>query len=359
MCKLFERIIVKELTSYLKEANLFNEDQHGFRSGRSCLSQLLEHHQKILSALENHVAVDVVYLDFAKAFDRVDYSVLLKKLKAIGISGNLLKWLADFLIERQQIIKVSNQLSGAGPVNSGVPQGSSLGPLLFLIMIADINSSVEHVSVSSFADDTRFLQEIAESRDCSRMQDDLIGVYRWASENNMKFNSKKFELLSYSARQRDLYKLNQCLNVFHYPQYFDPEGNIISSVENVKDLGVRVNKDATFQLQINECASKGSRYAGWILRVFKTREPIAMMTLFKSMVLPHLEYCCPLWSPLTIGRVRQLEAIQRSFTAKISTLSHKNYWERLKSLGLYSLERRRERYMIIYVFKIINSRHHS
>ena len=99
ICKLFERIIVDELTSYLNEADLFNTGQHGFRSGRSCLSQLLEHHQKILYALENNIAVDVVYLDFAKAFDRVYYEVILYKLKAIGINGSLLKWLADFLTE--------------------------------------------------------------------------------------------------------------------------------------------------------------------------------------------------------------------------------------------------------------------
>ena len=87
--------------------------------------------------------------------------------------------------------------------------------------------------------------------------------------------------------------------------------------------------------------------------MFRTREPHPMVILFKTLVLPHLEYCCPLWSPTTIGRVRQLESIQRSYTAKISSLDNKNYWERLKILGLYSLERRRERYMILYVFKII------
>ena len=111
LCKIFERIVVKASTSYLNDANLFYAGQLGFRSGRSCLSQLLEHHQKILEALENHAGVDVVYLDFAKAFDRVDYNVLLQKLKAIGICGNLLKWLADFLIGRRQMVRVSGSLS--------------------------------------------------------------------------------------------------------------------------------------------------------------------------------------------------------------------------------------------------------
>ena len=353
LCKVFERVVVKELTKYLNKACLFNDGQHGFRSGRSCLSQLLEHHQSILQALENNAAVDVVYLDFAKAFDKVDYNVLLKKLKSIGITGNVLKWLADFLIGRRQKVKVCGQLSSEGPVHSGVPQGSSLGPLLFLIMVSDIDCSVKYASVSSFADDTRMLMKINSEEDCGRMQDDLIEIYTWASDNNMKFNSKKFELLNYSARNRDLHVINESSRMFNYPQYHDPDGNTIRSVGSLRDLGVTINSDATFAAQINKSVTKASRYAGWILRVFQTREHFAMMTLFKSMVLPHIEYCCPLWSPTNLGLIRQIEAVQRSFTSKIHNLQGENYWGRLKILNLYSLERRRERYQIIYVFKIL------
>ena len=251
------------------------------------------------------------------------------------------------------MIKVSGHLSSVGPVRSGVPQGSSLGPLLFLILITDIDTSMEYASVSSFADDTRILMKIEDSEDCSRMQEDLVSVYGWAVENKMKFNSKKFELMSYTAQQRDLNQINESTKLFNYPQYFDPDGCIISSVSNVRDLGVKISDNATFQLQINDCVCKATRYSGWILRVFKSRDTLTMTTLFKSMVLPHLEYCCPLWSPTTIGRIRQLEAIQRNFTAKINGLASMNYWERLKILGLYSLERRRERYIILYIFKII------
>ena len=353
LCKLFERIVVTALVSYLNKADLFNKNQHGFRSGRSCLSQLLEHHQEILNALENGAGIDVVYLDFSKAFDRVDYKILLYKLKAIGITGNLLRWLAHFLTGRQQKVKVCQQLSSEGPVLSGVPQGSSLGPLLFLILIADIDSCVNHVRVSSFADDTRFLKQILNDGDCFKMQEDLMGVYKWAEDNKMKFNSSKFELVSYSARMRDLHEINETLGVFNYPQYFDADGKLINSVSTVKDLGVLLTCDASFQKQIDECISRGSRQAGWILRAFRTRDIEPMTILYRSLVLPHLEYCCQLWSPSTIGLIQRIEGIQRSFTAKIIGISHMNYWERLKHLGLYSLERRRERYLIIYVYKII------
>lgn len=355
ICKLFERIVVHRLTKYLNEANLFNERQHGFRSGRSCLSQLLSHHQEILDALENNAAIDVVYLDFAKAFDRVDYGILLKKLKAIGVCGKLLAWLADFLTGRKQVVKVSKHLSTEGPVYSGVPQGSSLGPLLFLILMADIDSCVSSVRVSSFADDTRFLQRINELEDAVKMQEDLIGVFNWAEENNLKFNSCKFEMVSYSCHARDLNRMDEHEKLFPFPQYFDAEGNVIPCVPKVKDLGVFMSSNAKFLSQINESVRKGSRHAGWILRVFRTREPPAMLTLYRSMVLPHLEYCCPLWSPTKIGKVRQIEAVQRNFTSKITSVANLSYWERLKALDLYSLERRRERYLILYVFKIIQN----
>ena len=354
ICKIFERIIVKAMTAYLNEADLFNKGQHGFRSGRSCVSQLLEHHQEILNALERNVAVDVVYLDFSKAFDRVDYHILLQKLKIIGITGKLLRWLFDFIYERRQRVRVEGHLSSEGSVLSGVPQGSSLGPLLFLILISDIDQDLNHVSVTSFADDTRFLLNIEDELDCAKMQDDLISVYQWAESNNMKFNSKKFELISYSAHSRDLNKLN--LNSsFNFPQYYDRDGNIISSVETVRDLGVMMDSNANFESQIEVALKKGSQLAGWVLRVFRTRERCAMLTLFRAMVLPHLEYCCQLWSPVALGKVRRLEAVQRSFTVKINGMSNLSYWERLKSLGIYSLERRRERYLIIYIYKIINN----
>ena len=292
--KLFERIVVRALTAYLNSANLFNCNQHGFRSGRSCLSQLLEHHQEVLSAIESKAAVDVVYLDFAKAFDRVDYSILLGKLKSIGVCSSLLKWLGSFLTGRRQCVKVGPRTSSEGPVHSGVPQGSALGPLLFLILIADIDSCVKYVRVSSFADDTRFLKTIAEECDCTKMQDDLIGVYQWAEQNNMAFNNKKFQLVSYSAPTRNLENINETYGLFNYPQYYDSLGNIIQSTQHIKDLGVFITSDAKFHHQIAESVRTGSRYAGWVLRSFKTRSPgrtCASYTLFCVYILNTRCHC--------------------------------------------------------------------
>ena len=160
---------------------LFNKNQHGFRAGRSCVSQLLEHQMKILSYLEEGKEVDVVYLDFAKAFDKVDYGVLLQKLKYVGISGSLLRWINSFLTGCKQRVCVEGVLSSPAPVVSGVPQGFALGPLLFLVHISDIDDDLQHVKAASFADDTRLIMKVENCEDQGKMQEDLNKIYQWAS----------------------------------------------------------------------------------------------------------------------------------------------------------------------------------
>ena len=157
---MFEKVIRKYMVQYLEENNLFNPNQHGFRQKRSCLSQLLAHYEEILCQLEDNLGIDVAYLDFSKAFDKVDFHILLKKIKSLGIGGKLGRWLYDFLSNRSQTVIVNGIKSKRIFVTSGVPQGSVLGPLLFLILIGDIDKDVQHSFVSSFADDTRAFKSV-------------------------------------------------------------------------------------------------------------------------------------------------------------------------------------------------------
>ena len=165
LVKIFEKLIVAQMVEYLNEANLLNDHQHGFRKNRSCLSQLLEHYQLILEGMENGCDVSVIYLDFCKAFDKVDHRIVLEKLSAIGISGKLLRWIGQFLLERKQIVVVDGVKSAQSKMSSGVPQGSVLGPLLFLVLISDIDSNLKVTIAASFADDTRVV-----STDCNQTQ---------------------------------------------------------------------------------------------------------------------------------------------------------------------------------------------
>ena len=341
--KIFERIVAKKLKEYLEANSLFNEGQHGFRSGRSCLSQLLAHHNEVIEGLVNGSDVDVVYLDFAKAFDKVHHGILLNKLKNIGIRGEVHKWLESFLRGRTQKVSVEGALSDESQVTSGVPQGTVLGPILFLIHISDINSKVVHSKVTSFADDTRILKCINKPNDRDMLQDDLNKIYEWSEENKMKFNDDKFELISYPVRPE-----NQS-----QPYYHSRNGSAIENKFELRDLGILLSKEATFSSNINQKVATTKKLVSWILRTFHSRGKLVMMTLFKSLVIPRVEYCCQLWNPDKQGDIRDIEGIQKSFTKKISGLRELNYWGRLEALNLYSLERRRERYIIIYVWKII------
>ena len=341
--KIFERIVAKKLNQYLEVNNLFNDGQHGFRRGRSCLSQLLAHHNDVIEGLVNGSDVDVIYLDFAKAFDKVHHGILLNKLNNIGIRGEVHKWLKSFLLGRTQKVSVEGALSDESKVTSGVPQGTVLGPILFLIHISDINSRVTHSKVTSFADDTRILKWINKPNDREKLQEDLEKIYQWSDDNKMKFNDDKFELISYPVRPEN----------HSQPYYHTRNGSQIDNKPELRDLGILLSKEATFSSNINQKVATAKKLVGWILRTFHSRGRLAMMTLFKSLVIPRVEYCCQLWNPDKQCDIGDIEGIQKSFTKKITGLRRKNYWQRLGDLDLYSLERRRERYIIIYVWKII------
>ena len=151
--------------------------------------------------MEKSNNVDVIYLDFTKAFDKVDHGILLNKLKKNGINGKIGVWIHNFLWNRQQCVAVNGKTSSEAQVRSGIPQGSVLGPLLFLIHISDINYEIADSTVSCFADDTRTLLGIKDEEDTQMLQNDLHKLYKWANTNNMKFNANKFELLRYGKEQ--------------------------------------------------------------------------------------------------------------------------------------------------------------
>ena len=202
LTKIFEKVIRKALVQYLERYHLLNMSQHGFRAGRSCVSQLLAHFDTITKLLEDGHDVDIVYVDFAKAFDKVDINIVMHKVKALGIQGVLADWIHHFLSQRTQQVVVNSHKSPARVVLSGVPQGSVLGPLIFLILIGDIDKDITHAFLSSFADDTRVGKHIDNEADVSLLQNDLQSVYEWCDSNNMSLNADKFEHLPYKFHKK-------------------------------------------------------------------------------------------------------------------------------------------------------------
>ena len=341
--KIFEKVLRNHIVSHLEENGLLNPGQHGFRTGRSCLSQLLAHFETITQILEDGDNVDVIYLDFSKAFDKVDFLVTLRKINLLGISGNVGKWIYSFLTGRSQTVMVNGEHSTASEVKSGVPQGSVLGPLLFLILLGDIDKTIASAFLSSFADDTRVGHRIKEASDIIALQEDLKSIYDWSTTNNMKFNSEKFECVRYGKRKE-----------FHdNTDYYSDLGTAIKPKDQINDLGVLLNKNCTFKDQIDDIVRTANKLCAWILRTFRTRSPKLMLLLWKSLVLSKVDYCSQLWSPTAKGDIQKLEMVQRSFIRKIDDVRNLSYWDQLKKLSLYSLERRRERYRVIYIWRIL------
>lgn len=345
LIKIFEKVLRNKIIEHFNKNNLFNNSQHGFRAGRSCLSQLLEHVDTLLTMLEDGSNADVVYLDFSKAFDKVDFNIVLNKLKGLGINGKIHSWITAFLTNRSQLVSVNGVLSDPQPVISGVPQGSVLGPLIFLVLIGDIDEDVLYSVIKSFADDTRATKKVNSVEDIKKLQEDLEKIYKWTEDNNMSLNDTKFELLRYGLD----------LLIKTTTSYTTPAGLLISPKDDAKDLGVIMSNDCSFTKQIDKVITKAKSLISWILRSFKTREVKPMLLLYKSLVLPILEYCSVLWNPTTAGKIKSLDQLQWSFIRKIAGNHGLNYWECLKKHKLYSLERRRERYRIIYIWKILEN----
>ena len=341
LIKLFEKVLRKHIILHMNSNNLFNDSQHGFRSGRSCLSQLLEHFDTILSILDDEMNADVVYLDFAKAFDKVDHDIVLRKINKLGIRDNIFQWLKAFLTNRFQSVAVNGAISEPQPVISGVPQGSVLGPVIFLILIGDIDDDIVNSIAKSFADDTRVTKSVSSTEDTKLLQSDLNNIYQWSNQNNMVLNDVKFELMRYG-------KNDQLKNETNYQT---PNKIPIETKNDVKDLGVIMSNTCLFTNQINKIIEKAKNLIAWIFRAFKTRKYNAMITLYKVLILPVLEYCSVLWCPTGHGQIQLLETIQWSFLRKFANGS--DYWDCLQNMKIYSLERRRERYRIIYIWKIL------
>jgi len=215
----------------------------------------------------------------------------------------------------------------------------------------DINGDIEHTRLGSFADDTRLWKNVFNVVSQDQLQRDLNTVYGWAKQNNMCFNEEKFERIQYGPPNFET-------------KYQTANGGEITCKPSIKDLGVTFENNLSFQSHINNTIAKGNKIGGWCLRTFKKRTTEVMLTLLKQLVVPQLEYASVIWSPTDQRSINKLESVQRMFTSKFSCfltfdevlqrpICTIDYQERMRSLKIYSLERRRERYIIIYTYKII------
>ena len=337
--KLQESIIRDHLVNHLNRYNLIRASQHGFRNNKSCLTNLLEFFNKVVNDYDKHGAVDIIYLDFRKAFDLVPHKKLLLKIKAHGIDGNVLKWIEEWLTERKQRVVINGIKSSYVPVTSGVPQGSVLGPILFLIYINDLDANVIN-NIAKFADDTKISGIADNLESCESIQNDLNNITEWSTTWGMEFNVEKCKTLHIGNKN------------INFP--YNMGGNNLSVTAEQKDLGIIVDNKLKFSKQCVEASKKANKMLGFIARTFEYRSKDIILPLYKSLVRPHLEYAVQCWSPHYVKDITVLERVQRRATKLIPAIRNLPYSTRLQRLHLHSLELRRIRGQMIEVFKILN-----
>ena len=342
VCKLVETVIRDAIFKHLESNELLTDAQYGFRKGRSCCTQLLDAMKDWVNAIDEGYPTDIIYLDYRKAFDSVPHERLLNKLEAYGIKGEIHRWIRNFLIGRTQRVIVNGEYSEAASVSSGIPQGSVLGPILFLIFINDLPEILQSI-VKLFADDTKLYRTIVDKNDETILQNDIDQIAAWSERWQIPFNVNKCKVLKVGKNDQNVkYSMGTL------------EGRIeLEQVQYEKDLGVIFDTDLKFSQHIQENITKANQRIGLIRRNFKYLNRTSFLMLYKSLVRPILEYCSPVWTVLYIKHSEALERVQRHATKLLHGIKDLSYPQRLKILDLPTLIYRRRRADMLQIYRII------
>jgi hypothetical protein len=230
--KVIERCVLVSLRDHLLQ--MLHRAQHDFIRGRSCVTQLVEVLNYIGSLLDTGLQTDVIYLDMSKAFDKVQHSLIISRLRQFNISGSLLSWFTSYVNGRRQRVSVLGATSKERELTSGVPQGSILGPVLFLLYVNDLPKAVLSSKVACFADDTKVIKRVESQQDSDELQSDIDNLNSWAALNGLTFNDTKCKC------QRSTRRKTPSSNPYAM------NGSILGAVKQEKDLSVWIDSDLTW-----------------------------------------------------------------------------------------------------------------
>lgn len=351
--KFFESLVCNLLTPYLK--HVISESQHGFFTGRSTTTNLIEFFSYVVSVVESGGQVDVIYTDFSKAFDRVCHSYLIAKLEQIGIHSSFLNWIASYLCGRNQYISLSGWKSRVFDVSSGVPQGSHLGPLLFILFINDVVNHFKHARCLIYADDLKIYLEVRSTNDAIKLQSDLNSLSEWSKSNGLSLNINKCFVMSFFKIRSPTtysYKLN---------------GIDLSRLNEIRDLGVLFESNVSFNKHIDCVTAKAYSMLGFMKRICsKFVDPYTLLSIYNAHVRSHLEYASIVWYPNYITHVSKLESIQKQFVRyALRRLQWRDrfvlppYENRCQLLNIDTLSKRRVIAGASFIFDLLSGRINS
>ena len=343
--KVMERIVFKHVFNFFRDNLVLSSHQSGFIPGDSTVNQLLSLYHELCLAVDLRKDVRVVFLDVSKAFDKVWHSALLHKLEKNGISGNLLAWFHSYLSDRKQRVLIKGQSSNWGNINAGVPQGSVLGPLLFLIFINDI-VDVVNSNIKLFADDTSLYLTVDDPQTAAgTLNTDLSSLDDWSKQWLISFNALKTNSMTVSRKAHQLP---------HPPLFF--QNHQLEDVSYHRHLGITLRSNLTWSQHINQIVQKANKLIN-ILKCLQFRlDRNSLETIYISFIRPLLEYGSPIWDGCTQADADRLESIQiaaaRVITGAMKGTSVSKLYE---EIGWETLAERRKKAKLIIMYKIINN----
>lgn len=352
--KLFESIVCVRLTTDLSVA--ISQVQHGFLKGRSTVTNLIEFTNYALKSIESGSQVDAIYTDIRKAFDQVRHRYLIQKLNELGVHSCLLEWINSYLENRVQCVKVLGWKSATFGVPSGLPQGSHLGPFLFILFFNDATKVFQSAKLGIFADDLKMYSKVNSLDDVQRLQRDIELFSDWCKRNALTLSIDKCKSMSFHRKSNPIFYEYTIDNVR------------IGRVREFRDLGVILDEKLNFNSHIASKVSKAYSMLGFLKRICHDfRNVKALTSIYNAHVRSHLEYASVLWNPSYDIHSDKIESVQKQFViyALRRTIrrdaDHKlpPYSDRCSSLDLETLARRRTNSCIFFVFdlltKFINS----
>ena len=305
LSKILERLFYVRFYSYLEKNKILSHVQYGFRTGHSTILALADFLDQIMHSLDESKHTVGLYLDISKAFDSINHMNLLAKLAYYGIRGLAYNWIQNYLTDRKQYVVFNNVCSHELQLSCGIPQGSILGPLLFLIYINDLPNVSNALSYVIFADDTNvFLSETDLDSLMYKMKTEIGRVLSWFRMNGLRVNLSKTNYMHFVNPNKHFDKSLLDIKIGH-------ENESIKQVTHTRFLGVNINDRLMWTEHINEICLKISKVLGVMSKLKHTLPSYTLLMLYNSLILPHLSYANMLWACSSQGRMNRLHLLQK------------------------------------------------
>ena len=349
VAKVFEKIIYDQFFGYLNDNDLLVSCQSGFRSLHSTLTSLLEASNSWSVNIDNGLINGVIFVDLKKAFDTIDHKILLEKLASYGVDYRALKWFDSYLSDRQQKCIVNGELSGSRAVTCGVPQGSLIGPLLFLIYINDLPNCLTKALPRMYADDTSISIAASSLSELElALNAELANLHEWLNVNKLSLNIAKTEFMLIGSRQRLATTIDHSLTV-------QIKGHEIDGVPHTKSLGVYIDQNLSWSKHVNETAKIVSSGIGALKRLRPFICEDTAILLYRALIEPYFDYCCPVWGGLSNELADKLQKLQNRAIRVITKSDYYSSADALRGkLGWDDLCTRRKKQKLKLMFKTLN-----